>query len=136
MARSANKSYETSEVWRYVDELRQAAGFPSDGQFAIAAGFPPSSLSDWKRGKHAMSSLNLVRLIRAAAARSSTSPFEAGEAVEPLVAIHNRLAALEAAEAEKATAVDVQKGFQALEKAIAKQAPQRKREAAQKRRAV
>lgn len=133
MARGENKSYEAGEVAAYVEELRQAAGFESEGQFAIAADLLPSSFSDWKHGKHVMSSLTLVKLIRAAAARRATSPFEAGEAVEPQVAILRRLSGLEAAVAELANAEDVEKGFQALEKAIETRAPRRKSAAAPKR---
>lgn len=135
MANAENKSYEATEVWKYLDELRAAAGFESEGQFATAAGLLPSSISDWKRGKHVMSSLNLVRLIRAAAARNATAPLEAGEKIDPQVSILRRLAALEAKGADLATAEDVQTGFQSLEKAIVKLAPRRTNAASRKRKA-
>lgn len=118
MARGQNKAYEAAEIWAYVDELRRAAGFESEGAFATAADFLPSSLSDWKRGEHVVSSYNLVRLIKAASARRATAPFEAGEAVAPEVAIHSRLVALEEKVGELATRAELQRGLDTLRAAI------------------
>ncbi len=118
MAKSQNKRYEAESIWAFVDNLRKEAGFKSEGEFATAAGFLPSSLSDWKRGEHVVSSYNLVRLITAAAERAATSPFAAGEAVSPSVTILRRLGELEAVVAERPTRLEFHEGLETLREAI------------------
>ncbi len=124
MAKSQNKRYEAGEIWAFVDNLRKEAGFKSEGEFATAAGFLPSSLSDWKRGEHVVSSYNLVRLITAAAERAATSPFAAGEAVSPSVTILRRLEELEAVVAERPTRLELHEGLELLREAIDRGASQ------------
>lgn len=118
MARSQNKRYEADSIWTFLDNLRKEAGFKSEGEFATAAGFLPSSLSDWKRGEHVVSSYNLVRLITAAAERRATSHFSAGEAVSPSVTILRRLEALAAVVAERPTRQEFHEGLETLREAI------------------
>jgi len=118
MAKSQNKRYEAESIWAFVDNLRREAGFKSEGEFATAAGFLPSSLSDWKRGEHVVSSYNLVRLITAAAEKRATSHFVAGEAVSPSMTILRRLGELEAVVAERPTRQELHEGLETLREAI------------------
>lgn len=110
--KSENKRYEATQIALFIDKLRRKAGFKSEGEFATAAGFLPSSLSDWKRKEHVATGYSLVRLITAASEKRATALYEAGEDLSPLVSLQRRLERVE--DQLLATQALLARGFVAL----------------------
>lgn len=62
------------ELTNYVNRLFELAGYSSTAEWARESGYPPSNLSNLRNGVKAVDGYNLLRLIRAAAARIGTDP--------------------------------------------------------------
>jgi predicted transcriptional regulator len=86
----------------FVNALQKRAGYKHASEWARDAGFPASNLSDVKNGNAGIDGLNLLRLIRAAAAKLEDDEIalalraaepSLGEAVLRLEAVVARLTA-------------------------------------------
>jgi hypothetical protein len=58
------------ELSEFVNALATAAGYTTTAEWARDSGYPPPNLSNLRNGRGAVDGYNLLRLIRAAAARS------------------------------------------------------------------
>lgn len=69
MARKLDEA-QMAELQAFVDALVEAGGFASNAELARESGYDRSALSDLRNGHGAIDGYNLLRLIRAAAARA------------------------------------------------------------------
>jgi hypothetical protein len=58
----------------FVNRLAAQAGYTTTAEWARESGYPASNLSNLRNGRGAVDGYNLVRLIRAAAARAAVEP--------------------------------------------------------------
>lgn len=62
------------ELSAFVNALAEAAGYTTTAEWARDSGYPPPNLSNLRNGRGAIDGFNLLRLIRAAAARTEMTP--------------------------------------------------------------
>lgn len=73
MARQLDERQQ-AELTAFVNALADAAGYATTAEWARDSGYPPPNLSNLRNGRGAIDGYNLLRLIRAAAARSDATP--------------------------------------------------------------
>jgi hypothetical protein len=71
MARSLDE-HQQAELSAFVNELAEAAGYTTTAEWARESGYPASNLSELRNGNRSVDGYNLLRLIRAAAARAGS----------------------------------------------------------------
>lgn len=62
------------ELTEFVNTLAEAAGYKTTAEWARESGYPASNLSNLRNGQKGVDGYNLLRLLRAAAARVETTP--------------------------------------------------------------
>ena len=73
MARQLDERQQ-AELTAFVNALADAAGYATTAEWARESGYPPPNLSNLRNGRGAIDGYNLLRLVRAAAARSDLTP--------------------------------------------------------------
>lgn len=73
MARQLDERQQ-AELTDFVNALAGAAGYATTAEWARDSGYPPPNLSNLRNGRGAIDGFNLLRLIRAAAARVDLTP--------------------------------------------------------------
>lgn len=73
MARKLDRQQQ-AELSDFVNALAEAAGYSTTAEWSRDSGYPPPNLSNLRNGRGAVDGYNLLRLLRAAAARSEMTP--------------------------------------------------------------
>lgn len=80
MARALDEEQQ-AELTLFVNDLAAAAGYTTTAEWSRDSGYPASNLSNLRNGRGAIDGFNLLRLIRAAAARGNREPQELARAL-------------------------------------------------------
>lgn len=70
-----------AELTAFVNALGELGGYTSHAEWARDSGYPAPNLSELRGGKKAVDGYNLLRLIRAAAARAEAAPDDLAVAI-------------------------------------------------------
>lgn len=73
--------WQQDELTAFVNALADAAGYKTTADWATDSGYPASNLSNLRNANMGVDGYNLLRLIRAAAARSGRTPVELAQAI-------------------------------------------------------